>query len=406
MYKITVHGKTMVGCNHDTWLLTPRIWFETGKGKGYLGAAFTGARSVGPESFAPQSGMNESGLAFSRLASATPQKGIKDLSDKKPISNPEFYLKDILHRCKTVEEVKAYIEQYDHSLFMEDVFVYIEKSGKYLVVEPYTLTIGNDIKYVQANFCPSQTPDLKSIKQPRYVNGTTFLKNKLDTSLSFCTALSDTMHVCRKKIGDGTLLTSIWDTNQGNTYLYFYHDYKHLVKFNLKEELAKGDHILDITTLFPPNEEFKKLAGFKTPLNSHVIELFLLFMAVFLFFSFTFFLISFIRNKHHSKFRYMKLVLSAMSFILLYYVYVLAREINIFYFPAPYKDYKFSLLNIAAYIPFLVLLSIIPLLVINWKLLKERSWSPFQKMLFILNNFSYITLIFLFTYWGLYDVFS
>ena len=31
MYKITVDGKTVVGCNHDTWLYTPKIWFEDAK---------------------------------------------------------------------------------------------------------------------------------------------------------------------------------------------------------------------------------------------------------------------------------------------------------------------------------------------------------------------------------------
>jgi len=46
----------------------------------------------------------------------------------------------------------------------------------------------------------------------------------MDTSITFYTALSDTMHVCRKKVGDGTLLTSIWNLNDGVTYLYFYHD--------------------------------------------------------------------------------------------------------------------------------------------------------------------------------------
>ena len=95
-------------------------------------------------------------------------------------------------------------------------------------------------------------------RQQQYVNGTAFLKNKIDSSVAFCTALSDTMHVCRKKHGDGTLLTSISDLNDGFTYLYFYHDYSHRVKINLKEELAKGNHSVEITSLFPPNEEFKK----------------------------------------------------------------------------------------------------------------------------------------------------
>lgn len=70
MYKITVNGKTIVGCNEDAWRTTPRIWFETANKKYLYGAAFTGSRFDGPNGFAPQSGMNEHGLCYSRLASS------------------------------------------------------------------------------------------------------------------------------------------------------------------------------------------------------------------------------------------------------------------------------------------------------------------------------------------------
>ncbi|MEO8147820.1 MAG: hypothetical protein ABI723_09300 [Bacteroidia bacterium] len=400
MYKITVNGKTMVGCNHDTWYLTPRIWFET---SGY-GACFTGARYDGDNGFAPQSGMNEFGLTFSRLAAATPENETV-AANKKQITNATNYLKDILHKCKTVDEVKNYIDQFDHSSFSRDVFIYIDKSGRYLIVEPYTMTEGNDSEYVLANFCPSQVTDFSSIKQVRYVNGVAFLKTKTGTDIDFCTALSDTMHVCRKKIGDGTLLTSIWDVNEGITYLYFYHDYKHLVKFNVKDELAKGNHILEIPPLFPPNKEFKKLSDFKTPLNSKAIDMFLRFCFGLFLFSALYFLVNYFSKGTTTKYVLIKLALFPLSLIMMYYMFVLASEMNIFYFPAPYKDYKFSMLNIAAYIPFMILLLIIPLY-INRKIFKENAWRNFSKWLFTLNNLAYLALIIMFTYWGLYNVFN
>ncbi len=31
MYKITINGKTVDGCNEDAWRTTPRAWFETAK---------------------------------------------------------------------------------------------------------------------------------------------------------------------------------------------------------------------------------------------------------------------------------------------------------------------------------------------------------------------------------------
>ena len=70
------------------------------------------------------------------------------------------------------------------------------------------------------------------------------------------------MHVCRNKIGDSTLLTSIWDLKEG-VLIFIYHDYTHTVHFDLQQELAKGDHILPIQNLFPTNVEFNKLVNIR-----------------------------------------------------------------------------------------------------------------------------------------------
>ncbi len=408
LYKITVNGKTMLGSNYDAYYLNTRIWFENGTKPGDYGVVFTGGRLDEENKIAPQSGMNEFGLAFTQAA--VPEQELTTFSNKKQITNRTTYLSDILHKCKNIEEVQAYINQYNHST-VSAVFLYTDKSGKYLIVEPDTMIIGNDPNYVLSNFCPSKTADLNLVKWARYRNGVAFLKNKIDTTIEFCTALSDTMHVCRKKIGDGTLLTSIWDINAGITYLYFYHDYKHLIQFNLKDELAKGDHALEIPTLFPPNAEYEKLINFKIPQNSSAIQLFFMFCAGLFLFSSLFFLITFFRNRKSkagikTPFNKIKLLLSLLSVILLYYVFVLATNDGIFYFPAPYKDYKPSLLNIAAYIPFLMLLLIIPLLRINLKVFKENVWRNFSKWLFAVNNLSYLVLIILFAYWGLFNVFN
>ena len=162
------------------------------------------------------------------------------------------------------------------------------------------------------------------------------MKNKTDTTLAFATALIDTMHVCRKKVGDGTLLSSIWDLNQGLITMYFYHDYKHPVQFNLKDELDKGNHILNIPKLFPANVEFEKLADYKIPQNSKAIMLF--FMLCFGLFTFTafYFLISFLKKKETDNFSNRKLLLCALDAVMIYYLIVLAKNKCIFYFPSPY----------------------------------------------------------------------
>lgn len=406
MYKITINKKTIVGTNFDAYYTSPRIWFENSVKIGTYGSGFSGGRISGANGYAPQSGMNEVGLSFSRLATATPEKNLVDWSNKKAITNECSYLKEILHTCKTVEEVQNYINQYDHSYFLQDVFIYIDRSGKYLVVEPYTMTIGNNAKYVLSNFCPSVTTDEYANKLERYHNGVEFLKNKTDTTLDFTTSLIDTMHVCRKKVGDGTLLSSIWDLNQGLITIYFYHDYKHPVQFNLKDELNKGDHILDIPKLFPPNAEFIRLINYKIPQNNKSIMAF--FMGCFGLFTFTgfYFFFSYLIKRKTTNFSNQKLLLCLLCSVMIYYLLVLATNMYIFYLPAPYKDYKFSHLNLAAYIPFLTILILIPLFSTNLKLIKEKTWSLFSKLLFTVNNIAFLILIVFFIYWGLYNVLS
>lgn len=75
-----------------------------------------------------------------------------------------------------------------------------------------------------------------------------------------------------------------------------------------------------------------------------------------------------------------------------------------FYSKAPFQDFQFSLKNVAAYLPFILLLLIGPLIRVNLHLLRRKIWGLSSKLIFTLNNLVYITLILMFTYWGFYDV--
>lgn len=397
-YKITKGDKTILGSNEDAWRTTPHIWFESSNTKHKYGAAFTGSRFDGDNGYAPQSGMNEHGLAFERLVAYHPKQTPK--THTKTITNPTQYLKDILHNCQTVEEVRDYIQAYDHSYFLEDVFVYVDRSGKYLVVEPYQLIIGNDPSYVFSNFCPSITPDDKAQKLERYKKGKAFLNHQLDTTAEFCRRLSDTMHVCRPKIGDGTLLSTIWDLKHQIVSVYFYHNYDSCVQFNLNTELQRGDHIIALETLFPTNPEFEALKTYKTPKNSQAIALFIVLSAGILFFSTFYFLIRFIKNKTS----YSELWIALLSAVMVYYLFVLSGSINVFYFPAPFKDPRSWLVSMSSYLPFVLLLSIVPLIYLLYKNIRNKTWNWMAISTFSSNLLIYCGLLGLFGYWRFFGV--
>jgi hypothetical protein len=404
MYKITIGASTMVGCNEDAWRTTSRIWFETAKDKSEYGVAFTGSRQVGQNRYVPQSGMNEAGLTFSRLASTFPGRDIGAI-DKKEIVDEVTYLSEIMHECATVEDVRQYIEQYDHSFFKNDVFIYVESSGKYLIIEPYDCIEGNEPQYVLSNFCPSITDNQKARRIERYRNGEDFLRdNDIEASLAFCTAVSDTMHVCRDRNGDGTLLTSIWDTQNGLVNLFFYHSFGTTVQFNITEELDKGDHILNIASLFPVNPEFERLSSYITPFNWPFLRILLVILGGLLTIISLVFIRVLVRDRKTGNPYGIIMAASFLSLLLTTYFVVLITNIGIYYFDAPFRHFNSNFISIFSYLPLMLLLLIVPIMFFTIRFLKnerERSWV---KGLLIVTNLIYICSIVGFGYWGLFNV--
>lgn len=405
MYKLTKYGHTYVGCNEDAWRTTSRIWFETKNDSTTYGACFTGSRYDGNNGFAPQSGMNDAGLCFSRLASYAPEKPTTLKKNLQTITNPTLFLKDILHRFSSIEEVANYLNDFDRSTFDGDVFLYVDKQGNYLIVEPYITSKGKDSTYVLSNFCPSVTSVEQARKLDRYKHGVDYLKTTIDTSLSYLTAVSDTMHVCRKHKGDGTLLTTIWNLERGLVNVYFYHDYKHVVQFNIEEELAKGNHILQTTSLFPANKEYETFCNYQTPENNILMMLTLLSISFLLFFTTIYFIVSLNRKRIESSKINFSWLLIFLNSSLVIYMYILAQNMYIFYFPAPFVDTHSTLVSISSYLPYLLVLCFLPSLFVNYNVIKNKTTTTLTKLIFSLNNIIFLVLIALFYYWGFYLVY-
>lgn len=399
MYKTTLGNKTMVGTNEDAWRTSPHIWFESAKNGAY-GCCFTGSREIGVNKYAAQSGMNEHGLTFSRLASYHPENK-SDLKNLKLIENPDQFLMEVMRSCKNIDDVYKLMIQYDRRCFLEDVFVYIEPSGNYLVVEPFQLIRGSDPSFVQSNFCPSITQEEDRRKQDRYRTGRDILNEKVDTSLSFCANLCDQMHVCRDKIGDGTLLSTIWNTKDLKMTLFFYHNFSKSISFDLMDELEKGDHQLAISNLFPSNTEFEKLKNYVTPFNTPWLRITMALVGCFFLFSS---LIFFISSFKPSQQKTSKIIRFIFAFILLSsfcYVFVLATNISSFYFTSPFQATSSKLITTASYLPYFILGLVIILLILFWTKRKNVSWNRFSIGLFILNSIGLSALFVGFFYWNL-----
>ena len=197
-----------------------------------------------------------------------------------------------------------------------------------------------------------------------------------------------------------TLLTSIWNLNDGKIHLYFYHDYRKSKTFDLRDELQKGDHLLSIDDLFPINAEFEKLGTYITTKNTVWMMLSMMAFSFILFCSAVYFLLSFMRKKDSNN--YVKILLSSLGFVLSFYVFILCTHQNIFYFPAPYEDRFSKLVSLAAYVPNIFGIIILPLIYWNFLVMKAKSWTFITRNLFLLNILIYVILLCLFLYWRLF----
>jgi tetratricopeptide (TPR) repeat protein len=237
--KVTMHNKTIVGNNEDYWDPDTRIWFEAGYNGDY------GAVYVGYSALFPEGGMNEKGLMFDGLAVSG--KTIKHSFGKKQISETELK-KKIMKECATVQEVKNLIDQYNISFWFRAVWMFVDKTGNYLIVDGDSLISGNNKYFIQTNFHPSDIKDEKDIDCWRYKKASYLLEKHCDSSIEYCTSLMDSIHT------NGTQYTTVYDLNNDVVYLYCFHDYKKFIRFNLSEELKTGDKILIIPELFPENK--------------------------------------------------------------------------------------------------------------------------------------------------------
>jgi len=403
MYKVTLDGKTMVGTNEDAWRTTPRIWFET-EGNAPYKACFTGSRFVNPTRTTPQSGMNEVGLVFSRLAAITEEQVNFNRRGLLPVNDEATFLTDALRTCKTVQEVHDYMIRFDRSFFMEDVLIYIDQSGNYLIVEPYTMTFGNEASYVLSNFCPSITTLSEANKLDRYRKGAELLKKKIDTSLAYCTQVSKAMHVCRAKIGDGTLLTGIWNSKDLEVNLFLYHDYSLSKSFDLAKEFAKGDHYIDLAALFPENPEFEHLKAYVTPFNTPWLRVSLVFISVFLLFSSIFLLVVFLRKRKKTRASRIVALFAILGPFMAFLVFVMAGSINIYYFTAPYVAPADPIITISTYLPDVLLVLLLPLALMNLRLLKTHEISVFSRAVISMHSSIYFLMVISFFYWHLLGI--
>jgi hypothetical protein len=119
--------------------------------------------------------------------------------------------------------------------------------------------------------------------------------------------------------------------------------------FSLKEEFAKGEHMYDIVSLFPPNAAYAKLLSYHTPYNTPILNLLL--AGAFFVYALTLVIngIALLRRKaENKKFAWSMVGLSIAALPLLVKMIL---DPGIFYFEFPYDGVG----NLYNYLPLIMM---------------------------------------------------
>ncbi len=257
-------GRTFIGNNEDSWCIHGKVRFVPGA-EGRYGAVYFSSWTGHPfQDWTDQIGMNEAGLVFDGLS----------IQPKDAVSEPgkqHLFFTDLggrlMERCATVPEAVAFLKDYDLAFLHHSMVFLADANGTYAIVQSDTVIVGTDPHFAVGNWRMACNTDMDAIPIPRLQTGRSLLSEGVEPTVDGALSVLRGMRSCREFLGNGTFFSTLFEPDSGRVHLYFYHDYVHPVTFDLRTELAKGPHTLDLPTLFPPNAEFQALQAYKTPFH-------------------------------------------------------------------------------------------------------------------------------------------
>lgn len=235
-------GKVLFGNNEDFKNPRTRVWFVPA-GKGTHGRLY-----VGFDNGLPQGGMNEQGLAFDGFATAP--------TDMPSQADKQIYFGSLgekaLAECATVGEVVRLFEPYSRA--DRGVFLFADRHGDAVAIEPTATVRKMDWSFVQTNFYRSR---VKAGEEPceRYKIASRMLEAARDSiSVDLFRRILAATH---QEGGAATQYSNICDLEARAMYLYHFHNFENVVRIDLKEELRKGARVIEIPSLFPRTHAYE-----------------------------------------------------------------------------------------------------------------------------------------------------
>lgn len=205
---------------------------------------------IGFSDYGMQGGMNDQGLFYDfnalKFAKMNPNPEKKEFN---------IWLQvEMMSGCATVEDVLALLDQYNLGFWGNYQLHLADRTGAAAVIgadkngELFVARKKGDFQ-VSTNFNLAN-PEFGSFSYPctRFDTATEMLENMKELTVDYFRSILSAVH---QEASSPTSYSNICDLTSGDIYIYNFHNFEEVVKLNLEEELKKGKHDYDFSSLFP-----------------------------------------------------------------------------------------------------------------------------------------------------------
>jgi len=238
-------GRVLAGNTEDMSSTDTRIWFFP-PSEGKYGVVY-----VGFERYGRQGAMNDQGLFFDCNA----LKFSKMRGSPEKLRLPEeTIIEKIMEGCATVENVIALLDKYNLEGWDNFQVMFVDRAGASAVLGAdkngeLAITRKKGDYQVSTNFNLAN-PEFGAYRYPcyRFDTANEMLKNMKELTVDYFRSILAAVH---SEGTSPTVYANICDLTNGDIYIYNFHNFEEVVKFNLAEEFKKGEHSYVIASLFP-----------------------------------------------------------------------------------------------------------------------------------------------------------
>ncbi len=232
-------GQRVLVGNHEDWFARDARVIFTPPQKGTYGHVLFDFASEGYA----QGGMNTQGLFFD--GTATPYVPIS--FPDKPVFDGYIW-KALLEKCANIEEALDFLTNFKLPDLEAAHILLADRSGQSIVLGAYDgeLTIHSQKApyYVLTNFNPTDPEYGGETACPRYHKAVEMLE--INASVSIETVRSILSETHQEEL---SVYSNIYDLTDGDIYIFQLADFQRVARFNLFDELEKGEHSFLVTEL-------------------------------------------------------------------------------------------------------------------------------------------------------------